>query len=362
MGRYVEHLAREWSRMEIPFDRVVLMAPRHFELPELGTTTEVTREVYASALPLAAWEQVALPARARRMSVLFCPTYIGPLVSTSPTVVANHGIYERIPDEFSRLQRLRSTTLHRLSARRAARVIANSDNTRLDVAEFFGLSVSEIDVVHPAASEMFFAPHSKGAIEQEVAKTFGTPARYFIFVGKIVRRRHVGELVAALGQIRLEGWPEQRLLVVGPDAIGLDVPSLARAHGLEEAVRYVPHLEQRPLALLYAGADAFVLPTTYEGISHTMFEAMASRTAVLTVSHPTLEEGAGEAVLTVPTPSAADLADGMRRLLGDPELRDRLAGDGRARARRFSWTETARRTAAILAEVARARDRDGGRP
>ena len=38
-GRLVEYLAYEWSRMELPFDRIVLMAPRPVELPSLGSTT-----------------------------------------------------------------------------------------------------------------------------------------------------------------------------------------------------------------------------------------------------------------------------------------------------------------------------------
>ena len=116
-GRLVEYLAYEWSRMEIPFDRVVLMAPRNIELPSLGATTQVVVDVFGDKLPLVAWEQLALPVRARETAVLFCPTYIGPLFSKAPVVVGNHGIYERMPDEFSRVQRLRSTTLHRLSAR-----------------------------------------------------------------------------------------------------------------------------------------------------------------------------------------------------------------------------------------------------
>src|SRR5262245_6765175 len=116
-GRLVEYLAYEWSRMEIPFDRILFMAPRPIELPDLGTKTEITADVFGTKLPFVAWEQMALPLRSRSASVLFCPTYIGPIFSAAPMVVANHGIYERTPDEFSRVQRLRSTTLHRLSAR-----------------------------------------------------------------------------------------------------------------------------------------------------------------------------------------------------------------------------------------------------
>ena len=110
------------------------------------------------------------------------------------------------------------------------------------------------------------------------------------------------------------------------------------------------------MARLYAGADLYVLPTTYEGISQTMFEAMASRTAVLTVDHPTLEEGAGDSAMSVPSPSVEDLTRGMTNLLTNLPLRKRYEEKGRARAKRFSWQETAVRTVEILDRVARRAD------
>ncbi len=358
-GRLVEYLAQEWSRMEIPFDRVILMAPQAVELPPLGTVTEVSVEAFGSRLPLVAWEQISLPRRARHAAVLFCPTYIGPLLSTAPVVVGNHGIYERMPDEFSRLQRLRSTTLHRLSARRAQRTIANSLNTRRDVAEFFKIDEQSIDVVYPAASPIFFVQKSREAIAAEAERVLGSSAPYFVFVGKLSHRRHVPELVEAFARLRERDASDHRLLIVGPDTTGTDVPSLAAAYGIGDSVVYLPHLDQESLALLYAGADAFVLPTTYEGISYTMFEAMASGTAVLTVEHPTLAEGAGDTALALASPSVSDLYDGLRRLATDHAFRRDLAARGRERAARFSWTRNASETMAILDRIALSSDREG---
>jgi glycosyltransferase involved in cell wall biosynthesis len=356
-GRLVEYLAYEWSRMEIPFDRIVLMAPRDIELPSLGSATEIQLDIFGGRLPFVLWEQIALPRRAREAALLFCPTYIGPLRSGPPVVVANHGIYERMPDEFSKLQRLRSTTLHRLSARRADRVIANSRNTRSDLVEYFHLNENAIDVVYPAANHAFFAEKSSAAVADAATRVLGSADPYFIFVGKLSRRRHVPELIDAFARLRENGAPRHRLLVVGPDTSGVDVPAVAQARGVADSVVYLPHLDQETLALLYAGARAFVLPTTYEGISWTMFEAMASGTAVLTVDHPTLAEGAGDTALVVASPSAEDLYGGLRRLATDDAFRADLAERGRNRAAEFSWTRNARETVEILDRIALPADR-----
>lgn len=361
MGRLVEYLAYEWSRMEIPFDRVVLMAPRKIDLPTLGTVTEVGVEVFGERLPFVVWEQLALPRRARSAALLFCPTYVGPLFSRAPVVVGNHGIYERMPGEFPRVHRLRTMPLQRLSARRADRTIANSLNTRRDLTEFFELREDEIDIVYPAANHVFFSEKAPEDVAATVERVLGARAPYFIFVGKLSRRRHVPALIQAFGRLRRHHDLDHRLLIVGPNTTGTDVPGLARTNGVEEFVSYLPHLDQESLALLYAGADAFVLPTTYEGISYTMFEAMASGAAVVTVDHPTLAEGAGDAALTLPSPSASDLYEGMRQVALDPSLRRELGRRGRERAATFSWTRNARETALILDRVARDCDGASGR-
>ena len=206
---------------------------------------------------------------------------------------------------------------------------------------------------------MFFDEKTPDAISTEVRRVLGGDEPYFIFVGKLSRRRHIPELVEAFARLRSHTSPTHRLLIVGPNTSGTDVNALARANGVAESVIYRPHLDQDSLALLYAGADAFVLPTTYEGISYTMFEAMASGTAVLTVDHPTLAEGAGDTALAVESPSTADLYEGMRQIATDEVLRRELGQRGRARAATFSWTRNARESAAILDRVALRSD--GGR-
>jgi alpha-1,3-rhamnosyl/mannosyltransferase len=59
----------------------------------------------------------------------------------------------------------------------------------------------------------------------------------------------------------------------------------------------------------------------------------------------------GEAGLLV-APEVAPLAEAMQRVLDDPALRERLREQGLARARRFSWSATARATLAVYERVA----------
>ena len=95
---------------------------------------------------------------------------------------------------------------------------------------------------------------------------------------------------------------------------------------------------------LYAGAQAFVLPSLYEGFGLPVLEAMACGTPVLATTAGALPETCGDAArLVEPDPEA--IRAGLRELLADPgDLRER----GLARARAFSWERTARELDAVV--------------
>lgn len=355
IGRHLEYLAEHWSGIETPFDRIVFMSPDPVRVGQLGTRTRVEFESFGASLPRLLWEQLALPHRAAAAAALFSE-YTCPLLRRGPTVVANHGIYEAVPEAFSKWQRFRATTVNRHSARHATRVIANSASTRADVAKYFGVDEARIDVIYPGPADLFFREYDRAAIADAVRLAIGREVPYVIFVGKLSRRRHVPNLIEAFAEVRTAHALPHHLLIVGPNVNDLPIAALAAVHGVADAVTHHAHMEQEPLAKLYAGADLYVLPSTYEGISWTMFEAMASGTAVLAVEHPALHEGAGGAVHILPDPSVPSLLRGLEELLLDEATRRSYEARGRERARGFSPARGADATMAILDRIGLPRD------
>lgn len=355
IGRHLEYLAHHWSKIQGPFDKIVFMSPSQLRTENLGTATPIELRSFGRSLPNLLWEQGALPYAARNAAVLFSE-YTCPLLFCGPIVVANHGIYEGMPGAFSMWQRLRAVPLSCLSARRANRVIANSFSTRADLVHHFRVSEFKIDVIYPAPAEFFFEPHTEESINAEIVALFGARFPYILFVGKLSTRRHVPNLMEAFAIVRRRESLPHHLLVVGPNVNQLPLEHLAQHHGITPFFTYVPHMEQPALAKIYAGADLFVLPSIYEGISWTIFEAMASRSPVLAVDHPTLVESAGGAVMTVPTPGVDDLVRGITALLTNPELKEHYRGRGRSLVETFSLAESARATLEIIHRTARDSD------
>jgi glycosyltransferase involved in cell wall biosynthesis len=102
---------------------------------------------------------------------------------------------------------------------------------------------------------------------------------------------------------------------------------------------------------LYAGADAFLYPTLYEGFGLPVVEAMASGVPVLTSSTSALQEIAGGYALLVDPMDVDAIAKGIVQLATDPARRAELVELGKRRARDFSWERAARRTLQVYAEA-----------
>ena len=79
--------------------------------------------------------------------------------------------------------------------------------------------------------------------------------------------------------------------------------------------------------------------------------AMACGTPVLTSQKGSLGEVAADAAEFVDPLSVASIAEGLRRVLTDTNLRDELRARGLARAARFSWPRAAAETRELYARV-----------
>jgi glycosyltransferase involved in cell wall biosynthesis len=116
-------------------------------------------------------------------------------------------------------------------------------------------------------------------------------------------------------------------------------------------VRFFGFVSDRTLAALYRLADAFVFPSLYEGFGLPPLEAMASGTPVISSNVSSLPEVVGDAALLIDPYEPAAIADAMRRVLTDANLRADLRARGFERARAFSWERSIARVREIYQEV-----------
>ena len=181
---------------------------------------------------------------------------------------------------------------------------------------------------------------------------------YFLYVGSLDPRKNVGTLVDALALT--SGAPEARLLIVGPTDVRASRALNARLERLRltDRVRHLGFVDPERLSVLYAGAQAVLLPSLYEGFGLPVLEAMRFGTPVVASDIPPIREVAGDAGILVSQPlDPLAWKQALDRLSDDAGLRAELATRGIAAAEHFTWPEVGSSFAALLRRVATAEAR-----
>ena len=106
------------------------------------------------------------------------------------------------------------------------------------------------------------------------------------------------------------------------------------------------------LVALYNRAEALVFPSLYEGFGLPVLEAMACGCPVICSNTTSLPEVAGEAALLVERKDEEVIAEAMRRIVEDDNLRQSLAQKGVQRATLFDWRKTVVETVLAYREIA----------
>jgi glycosyltransferase involved in cell wall biosynthesis len=220
---------------------------------------------------------------------------------------------------------------------RADAIVTGSYFSARDLRLEYGLAAERLHVAHHGVDLELFRPRDGGR------ERVGAP--YVLFVGVLHPRKNVGVLREAMSRLAAQGLPHVLAIVGSPPADRADPgalmhEALAELPGAPGRIVALDRLSDAELAAVYAGADAFCLPSLSEGFGLPALEAMACGAPVVAADRGALPEVVGDAgVLVEPTVLGLEL--GLARVLGDPQLRAELHERGRERALGFSWDHTA---------------------
>ncbi|HEX2555183.1 MAG TPA: glycosyltransferase family 4 protein [Microvirga sp.] len=240
----------------------------------------------------------------------------------------------------------RRAALHASEARALAlahRVVAASPLTARLLAAEYGVPTERIAVAEPGTDP---APRSRGT---------GSPVQ-LLAVGAVSPRKGFEVLVRALAGLADPDW---RLTIAGAtDRDPAAVAALGRAiaeSGVAGRIRLAGEVDDAALEELYDRADVFVSASLFEGYGMVLAEAMARGLPLVASTGGAADDTvSADAALKVPPGDVGRLAAALRRVVGDPALRRRLAEGAWAAGQRLpTWSDTAARIARTLREAAR---------
>jgi glycosyltransferase involved in cell wall biosynthesis len=120
--------------------------------------------------------------------------------------------------------------------------------------------------------------------------------------------------------------------------------SLAQELGIAERVTFLGWQSKADLTQAYHRANLFLFPSRHEGMPNAVLEAMASGLPVIATRIAGNEELVldGETGVLVAPEDVNALRDGLRRLLTDAQMRERMGRASRLRVEReYSWESVA---------------------
>ena len=221
--------------------------------------------------------------------------------------------------------------------KRAAGLIAVSENTRQDAIRLLGIAPERITTIYSGI-----------ACEYSGAKPIRRAKPYVLFVGAIEPRKNLETLLDAWRMMRAGLREAFELVIAGPMGWA---PEKTQARIRAEAA-YLGYVPEAELPGLTAGASVFVYPSLYEGFGFPVAQAMAAGVAVVTSNASCLPEIAGEGAMLADPRSPGEIASALTRLLESESLRNELGRRGKERAAGYRWQKCAEQSLDFFRHVA----------
>ncbi|MCY7423143.1 MAG: glycosyltransferase family 4 protein [Chitinophagaceae bacterium] len=323
-----------------------------FDRP-FDTSVEFSKNVTPVVLPPKArhalsfrwWFDVKIPLALKKYKadVFVSPDGFCSLITRVPQVLVVHDLaFIHHPKFISTLHRIFYQRYTPLFLKKAAVIATVSEFSKSDIMEQYHVDEGKIINVSSAAKSIFQPVTWE---EKEVIKaTYADGCEYFIFVGGIHPRKNLLNLLKAFSLFKKRQRSNMKLLIAGRLAWDYEqVVEKMETYKYRQDVKLLGYLEEAALAKLVAGSYALVFPSYFEGFGVPILEAMQCNVPVITSGTSSMPEIGEEAALYADPTDPADIADQMKRIFTNENLRSQLIEKGKVVAPKYSWLRTSER-------------------
>lgn len=349
IGTYIWNLVRNLSQVDDRNDYLLAGSNRNFH--ELGPLRPNFTPVHTGGQEGSWREQVSFPLALRKQKpdVVHIPHHDCPFLIPGKLVVTVHDcVHVKFPPEnLSRFRRYQLYWRTKRAVENASQILAVSNSTRDDLVNIFDLDTKRISVIHNALDERF-APVSGAQDTKIVLERYQLHDPFVLYSGRIRPHKNVHRLIEAFAVLKNELVDDARYSTLKLIIIGDELShhqylrrTVVRS-GVQQDVRFFGFVPYSILQVFYQSAALFAFPSLYEGFGLPPLEAMASRTPVLASNTSSLPEVLGEAALLVNPENVFEIARGMKSILMENSVRERLVTRGLKHITRFSWESAAR--------------------
>ena len=335
IGTYIWNLIRNLGAVDTSNDYRLIGSDRNFqELGPLPPNFKQLPQPEGDAL----WRDhfvVPMALRKHKVDIFHVTHHESPIAVPARLVVTIHDcVHILFPQEnLSRFRKYQRYLRTKRVVNRADKVIAVSDSTKDDLINIFNVTPSKISVIHNALDDRFTLT-TAAEDPAQVLERYQLKDPFILYSGRIRPHKNLHRLIEAFAVLKNElgntgPLRNLKLIIIGDELSQHQYLRLTVIRsGVQQDVRFFGFVPYPVLRVFYQSAAMFAFPSLYEGFGLPPLEAMANRTAVLASNTSSLPEVLEDAALLVNPENVFEIARGMKTILMDEAVRQRLIEKG----------------------------------
>jgi glycosyltransferase involved in cell wall biosynthesis len=220
--------------------------------------------------------------------------------------------------------------------KKAAHIIAVSENTKKDVIDILNTPEEKISVIYHAG----FLVKGKGTID--------LPQNYFLYVGERTNYKNFLFFAQVIEPI----IKEQKDIYVVCTGRNFDTNEIQFLTELNIRNNFISiFVKEEEMFDLYNKAIAFVYPSCYEGFGIPILEAFDASCPVVLSNASCFPEVAQDCALYFSAKNIKQFRQCLEKIMDDISLRKSLINKGKMRLKDFSWLDSANKTLEVYKRV-----------
>ncbi len=267
------------------------------------------------------------------------------------TVVTVHDlIFKRFPEFYKNPLDIKTyDKKFEHACRIADKIIAISEQTKVDIVEFYQVNPSKISVIYQDCDASF---HQKVSDEKKwkIKVKYHLPNRFVLSVGTIEKRKNQVNTVEAFAKIK---EADLHLVLIGkPTEYQEEVIKTAEKLHIRQRVHIINCADFLDFPAIYQQAQAMVYISHFEGFGIPILEALNSRLPIVTSTGSCFREVGEDATLYADPNNVEVIAQQLQKALFDTETRKFLIEKTISQAKKFRYDQTIPKLIDVYKEVA----------
>ncbi len=354
IGNYIRHLLKFIFELDKENNYVIFLMPKEFDDFELPNKR--IKKIKVSSKWYGWKEQLLFPFQLYKenLDLMHFTHFNSPILYFKRSIVTIHDITPYFfPGHKMRsiIRKIGFKAVFFSSVKKASKVIAVSENTKNDIANYFKIRKDKINIIYEGVDEQFKIISDDRKIT-EIKKKYNITKPFIFYTGVWRNHKNLVGLIKAFGILKNKYKLDYQLVLGGKeDPYYPEVRETWEKLGLGSEIIRTGFIDQKDLPLFYNMAKVFVIPSFYEGFGLIGLESFACGTPVVSSNTTSLPEVLDNGAIYFNPKNHEEMAEKIKLVLTDEKLYNELKKKGSKQVEKYSWRKMGEETMDVYKKI-----------